>query len=190
MAPAQLKKLGSKHHTFLTQRFDRTPKKERIHFASAMTLLGYNDGMDHHSGASYLQLAEFIIRNGARVKADLEELWKRIAFSICIKNTDDHLRNHGFLLTPHGWRLSPAFDINPVPDGQSLTLNISENDNSLLPGLLLEVALYFRINHQTANKLLKKICKVVSGWREEAGLLKISKSQQDQMGSAFEIAEF
>jgi serine/threonine-protein kinase HipA len=188
MTPAQLKKLNTKHHTFLTQRFDRNEKNERIHFASAMTLLGYNDGTDHHNGASYLELAEFIIRNGANVKADLEELWKRMVFNITIKNTDDHLRNHGFLLTPKGWRLSPAYDINPMPDGNGLTLNISEDDNSLLPELAIEVSPYFRIQKATADKLVKKIMNTVSRWREEASLLKITKAEQERMAAAFELA--
>ncbi|HEY6161189.1 MAG TPA: type II toxin-antitoxin system HipA family toxin, partial [Bacteroidia bacterium] len=112
IAEGRAQKFNSKYHTFLTKRFDRTGKGERIHFASAMTLTGHTDGDDHEGGASYLQLAEFLIRNGARVNENLEELWKRIVFNICVKNTDDHLRNHGFLFTDKGWILSPAYDIN------------------------------------------------------------------------------
>ena len=99
---------NSEQHTFLSRRFDRTATGERIHFASAMKLLGQTDGT---AGASYLQLAEFILQNSASPNADLEELWKRIVFYIAVKNTDDHLRKHGFLLTPNGWRLSPAYDV-------------------------------------------------------------------------------
>jgi serine/threonine-protein kinase HipA len=186
---AQLKKLSFRHHTFITKRFDRMAKNKRIHFASAMTRLGYNDGTDHHSGASYLELAEFIIRYGTDIDTELEELWRRIVFFIFIKNTDDHLRNHGFLLTATGWKLSPAYDINPVPDGTGLTLNINQHDNSLLPELALEVAPYFRINKTEADKIIKKVKKAVSKWREEAALCGIPKNEQERMAAAFELAE-
>jgi len=105
-----VQRFNNRYHTYLTKRFDRTEKDERIHFASAMTLLGYTDG-ERSAGASYLELVESITRNGVAVKRDLEELWRRIVFSICVKNTGDHLRNHGFLLTDAGWLLSPAYDI-------------------------------------------------------------------------------
>lgn len=159
VASAMLKKITSRHHTFLTKRFDRTANGERIHFASAMTMLGYTDDTDHYAGASYLELAEFLIRNGANVKEDLEELWRRIIFNICVKNTDDHLRNHGFIITAKGWILSPAYDINPIPDGTGLTLNISEDDNSLDVNLALEVAPYFRLPEKEAGKILKQVKK-------------------------------
>lgn len=83
----------------MTKRFDRTEKGERIHFASAMTLLGHVDGEDYGEGVSYLELVEFIVTRGANVNKDLEQLWRRMVFSICVANTDDHLRNHGFILT-------------------------------------------------------------------------------------------
>lgn len=116
-----------------------------------MTLLGYNVGADFHTRVSYLELAEFIVQNGSNVAADLQELWKRIVFNICIKNTDDHLRNHGFVLTPKGWTLSPLYDVNPFPDGTGLTLNISEDDNSLDLKLALSVASYFRLRPAEAG---------------------------------------
>jgi serine/threonine-protein kinase HipA len=93
-------RFGSKHHTFLSRRFDRTDKGERIHFASAMTILERQDGEE---GASYLDLAEAIIKLGAHPARDLEELWRRIVFFVCVSNVDDHLRNHGFLLEKNGW---------------------------------------------------------------------------------------
>jgi serine/threonine-protein kinase HipA len=186
MAPAMIKKLNSKYHTFINQRFDRTVKNERVHFASAMTLLGYNDGTSYTTGVSYLGLAEFIMRNGTNVKANLTELWRRIVFNISIKNTDDHLRNHGFLLTARGWTLSPAFDINPIPDGIGLTLNISEDDNSLDTSLALGVAEYFRLDNKEAKQILKKVQQVVSKWREAATKYKISKTEQNVMEGAFE----
>ena len=147
IAQGMIQRFNSRYHTYLTKRFDRTENSERIHFASAMTLLGYTDG-EKSAGASYLELVEFITRNGVDVDRDLEELWRRIVFSICVKNTDDHLRNHGFLLTDGGWLLSPAYDINPNEYGKGLHLNISDKDNSLSLDLALEVAIYFRLGDE------------------------------------------
>jgi serine/threonine-protein kinase HipA len=187
MADIQVKKFTNKYHTFLTKRFDRTIKGERIHFASAMTLLGYTDGTDHHAGASYIELAEFIAQNGARVEEDLLELWKRIVFSICITNTDDHLRNHGFLLTEKGWVLSPAYDVNPIEDGTGLTLNISEDDNSLNVDLALQVAPYFRLSKETAKNIISEIQSVVITWKDVAKQYGISNAEQEMMSSAFKV---
>jgi serine/threonine-protein kinase HipA len=186
IAEGMTKKINSKYHTFLTKRFDRTKKNERIHFASAMTLLGYTDGTGQE-GASYLQLAEFLIRHGARVNEDLEELWRRIVFNISVRNTDDHLRNHGFLLTPAGWILSPAYDINPVEYGTGLTINISEEDNSLSLDLALEVAAYFRLTEKQTTKIIKQIKAAVATWRDIAKTYGISKAEQHRMSRAFEI---
>ena len=180
-----VKKFNSKHHTFLTKRFDRTSNGCRFQFSSAMTLLGYNDGAHADDGVSYLELVEFIIQNGANVNEDLEELFKRIAFSVAISNTDDHLRNHGFILTKSGWTLSPAYDINPNQYGVGLKLNISENDNSLDFNLVLSVAPYFRLSDNRATELIEQIKKVVSGWRDIASKYKIPKSEQEMMRTAF-----
>jgi len=127
IAVGMAKIYSQKQHTFLTKRFDRTDSHQRIHFASAMSLLGYNDGYNHQDGGSYLEMVELIERYGSEPDADIRELWKRIVFSVAISNTDDHLRNHGFLLTKNGWKLSPAFDINPNENGVGLSLNISED---------------------------------------------------------------
>jgi Uncharacterized protein related to capsule biosynthesis enzymes len=184
VAPAQVRQFSSKHHTFLNQRFDRN-KGNRIHFASAMTLLGYNDGADFKDGISYLELAEYIIQNGCNVNADLRELWRRIVLNICIKNTDDHLRNHGFLLTPTGWTLSPIYDINPFPDGTGLTLNISEDDNSLDLQLALSVIRYFRIPQTEAEEIIGQVKTAVSNWKKIAEEIGISRREQEYMGNAF-----
>lgn len=189
MAESQARKFSSNHHTFLTKRFDRTDSDKRIHFASAMTMLGYTDGQDHADGASYLELAEFIIKNGANVNADLEELWRRIVFSICVSNTDDHLRNHGFILTPDGWRLSPAYDINPVETGTGLKLNISENDNALVIDLAKETIGCFRLSDDQAVKIINEVKKSVSNWRNIAKKYGVSKSEQDLKARAFINAE-
>ncbi|RJP62924.1 MAG: type II toxin-antitoxin system HipA family toxin [Ignavibacteriales bacterium] len=184
VADAMIKKYSSRYHTFLTKRFDRI-KSKRIHFASAMTLLGYSDGSDFSQGVSYLELAEFIAANGAKVNEDLEELWKRIVFNICVSNTDDHLRNHGFILTDKGWILSPAYDVNPNERGTGLNLNISENDNSLELDLAMEVIEYFRLSEKRALKIISRIRKAVEDWREVARKYKIPKTEQDVMQSAF-----
>lgn len=180
-------KFYSKKHTFLTKRFDRTSQGERIHFASAMTLLGHTDGTNYTSGASYLDLAEFIMQNGASPDADLEELWRRIVFYISISNTDDHLRNHGFLLTDKGWTLSPAYDINPVPTGTGLSLNISTTDNALSIDLALEVAEYFRVSDQMATGIISVIQSEVSKWESIAEKVGIPKAERNAMARAFKV---
>lgn len=185
-AEGKLQQFNNKYHTYLTKRFDRTDKEERIHFASAMTLLGHTDGEDS-SGASYLELVEFIMKYGAKVEKDLEELWRRIIFSICVKNTDDHLRNHGFLLTSTGWILSPAYDINPNEYGKGLSLNISDKDNSLDLELAIEVSGYFRLDNNKATKIAEHIKNTVSSWRDLAVKFKIPKVEQERMSVAFTL---
>ena len=182
---ARIEKFHGRHHTFLTKRFDRTVQGERIHFASAMTLLGHNDGADFKDGVSYLEFAEFLMKHGANVEKDNEEVWRRIVFSICVKNTDDHLRNHGFLLTKSGWILSPAFDINPVETGTGLKLNISENDNSLDLSLAMDVAKYFRLDEKRAGKIIDEVKKSVRNWKVLAKKYKISATEQEVMSQAF-----
>jgi serine/threonine-protein kinase HipA len=185
-AEGKLQQFNNKYHTYLTKRFDRTDKGERIHFASAMTLLGHKDGEDS-GGAGYLDLAGFIIKHGANVEKDLEELWRRIVFSICVKNTDDHLRNHGFLLTEAGWILSPAYDINPNEYGKGLSLNISDKDNSLDPALALEVAGYFRLADAKATEIAEHVKDTVSCWRVLAVKYMIPKAEQARMSVAFAL---
>ena len=174
-----------KQHTFLTKRFDRPETNSRLHFASAMTLLGYKDGYSYKDGGSYLELVELIERYGAAPHDDLMELWKRIIFSVAISNTDDHLRNHGFLLSRKGWLLSPAYDINPNNQGMGLSLNISENDNSLSYDLCLSVAEYFRWELQEAKQFIDTTKKEIAQWHSIAKRMKISKREQSNMESAF-----
>lgn len=186
MAKCQARKYSSQHHTFLTKRFDRTQGGQRLHFASAMTQLGYTDGADSAAGVSYLELVEFIMAKGAQVEEDLHELWRRIVFSICISNSDDHLRNHGFLLTNRGWRLSPAFDINPVENSAGLKLNISETDNALDLELAMEVHPYFRLSYAHAEEILGQVRGAVRTWREVAAKYGISKASQELKATAFQ----
>jgi serine/threonine-protein kinase HipA len=183
-AEGKLLQFNNKYHSYLTKRFDRTAADQRIHFASAMTLLGHTDGVDA-SGASYLELMEFISRHGAAVESDLEELWRRIVFNISVKNTDDHLRNHGFLLTHKGWLLSPAYDLNPNEYGKGLSLNINDADNSLDLDVAMEVASYFRLTDDKAGKIIKEVSVAVKDWKEFATKNKISNVEQERMAPAF-----
>jgi len=184
VAEGMAQKFNNDYHTFLTKRFDRTPSGGRVHFASAMTLLGHTDG---EPGASYLEMVEFLIKNGAQTNKDLEELWRRIVFNICVKNTDDHLRNHGFLLRDKGWILSPAYDINPVATGAGLSLNISDTDNSLDLDLALEVAEYFYLKEEQANDIIRTVKNAVANWQTIANKYGISRSEQERMANAFLI---
>lgn len=186
MAPAQLQHFSGRHHTFLTRRFDRTPNTGRIHFASAMTLLGRQDGVDYHDGLSYLDMAGFIIQNGRRVNDNLRQLWTRMIFNMLVKNTDDHLRNHGFLLGEDGWDLSPAYDVNPNPRGNGLTLNVSEDDNSLDPELALSVAIHFRLKHRESEAILNRIRTEITGWAAIASKYGLSRREQETIAPAFE----
>lgn len=188
MAEAQAITFTSKHHTFITKRFDRTTEGKRIHFASAMTLLGYSDGNDHQYGVSYLELAEFISSHGADVKQDLQQLWKRIVFSMCVSNTDDHLRNHGFILSSRGWKLSPAYDINPVATGTGLQLNVSENDNTLDLKLALEVAPYFRLKDKEAKQIIEEMKKAVGQWFNLSEEIRIPRNEIELKANAFRLA--
>ena len=189
MAESKAQKFSSDNYTFLTKRFDRTDNNERIHFASALTMLSYKDGQDHTDGASYLEIVEFIMSNGANVDQDLEELWRRIVFSICVTNTDDHLRNHGFILTDGGWLISPAYDINPVETGSGLKLNISDSDNSLDLDLALDVCEFFRLEKDRAKKIIAEVKSAVRNWSIIATKYGISKSDQDIKAIAFQRAE-
>ncbi len=150
-----------------------------------MTLLGYNDGSDFHDGVSYLKLVEFITIAGPSPNKDLEELFRRIVFNICVKNTDDHLRNHGFLLTNNGWILSPAFDMNPVETGTGLKLNISETDNSLNLDLAMEVSKYFRLSEQQASEIITVVKNSINSWKDVAAKYKISQAEQERMSMHF-----
>lgn len=192
MAEATAEKFTQPHHTFMVKRFDRVVDggvRKRRHFASAMTMLGYSDGAGFEDGASYLDIVEFLTRHGSDTLVDMHELWRRIVFSICISNTDDHLRNHGFLLQPDGWKLSPAYDLNPNPSGMGMSLNISDTDNSLSLELALEVAEYFRVDGSTARGIFTEVKDATANWRSHASDLGISRGEQEMMRSAFRVIE-
>jgi serine/threonine-protein kinase HipA len=185
---ARLERFSRYGSTFLVKRFDRSSGGRRIHFTSAMTLLGKNDGASARDGSSYLELAEFIVRSGVEPDRDLSELWKRIVFSIAVSNTDDHLRNHGFLLDSRGWRLSPLYDVNPDPYGSGLSLNISEEDNSPDFNLALEQAGYFHLENRQALLLREQIRDAVAGWKETAEDYGVSRASIARMRPAFSAA--
>lgn len=183
MAECRIDKFNSRHHTFLTKRFDRTPHS-RLHFTSAMTQLGYYD-RDYDAG--YLELAQFLWENGANTKADLAQLWRRIVFNIAVSNTDDHLRNHGFIYKTGGWLLSPAYDINPVTPANGLHLNITTENNSLDYDLAFEVIEFFQLDLAEAEVIKNQVLNAVSGWQNVANEVGISRSEQQLMATAFNI---
>ena len=187
---ASAQKFASDSHTFMIKRFDRTAGGLRKHFASAMTLTGHSDGDDASSGVSYLELAQVLIDHGAQTNVDLRELWTRIVFNMCVSNTDDHLRNHGFILVPNqGWKLSEAYDMNPAPHSTGLKLNVSEADNALDLELALSVAHLFRLKNDEANAIIARVRSVVSKWRNLANGLGISRREQEAYAPAFRLAE-
>ncbi len=184
MAPSKIEKVTGRFNTFFTKRFDRE-EGERIHFASAMTMTGHNEETLRDHTASYLELAEFIQNHGAMVNDNLEQLWKRIVFNIAISNTDDHLRNHGFILTTQGWILSPAYDLNPSIDKEGLALNIDIDNNALDYDLAKSVGVYFRLDDGQMNQIINEVQTVVSTWKTEAENIGISRVEQNMMAKAF-----
>ncbi|WP_291106925.1 type II toxin-antitoxin system HipA family toxin [Flavobacterium sp. UBA6195] len=186
MAPCRIEKIAGNYNTFFTKRFDRE-KGERIHFASAMTMTSNNEDTIRDNTASYLDLAEFISNYGTNIEDNLHQLWRRIIFNIAISNTDDHLRNHGFILTNEGWILSPAYDLNPSIDKDGLALNIDTNNNALDFELAKEVGEYFRLNNEQMEAIIHEVMKSVSQWKEIAAKIGIPRSEQELMEKAFNI---
>jgi serine/threonine-protein kinase HipA len=186
MAESRILKVGNQFHTFLTKRFDRQ-HQQRIHFASAMTMTGNNEETIKEKAVSYLDLAEFIRFSGANAKEDLPQLWRRIVFHLAVSNTDDHLRNHGFLLSPQGWRLSPAYDLNPSMDKDGLSLNIDMESNALSYDLAFSVGQYFDLDLQAMQGILEQVQRSVRQWRSIALKAGIRKAELDLMASAFKV---
>lgn len=186
MAESRIEKVSGKYHTFFTKRFDRL-NGERVHFASAMTMTGNNEDTIKDSPASYLDLAEFIQFSGANNEADLQQLWKRIIFNIAVSNTDDHLRNHGFILKEDGWRLSPAYDINPSVDKDGLALNIDSSDNALSFDLAKSVGEFFQVNDLQMDEIINVVIGVTKNWKKVAEQIGISRAEQELIGKAFAL---
>ncbi|WP_262713593.1 type II toxin-antitoxin system HipA family toxin [Pedobacter aquae] len=156
-----------------------------MHFASAMTMTGNNEDTIRDKPASYLDIAEFIQNHGVYIEQNLHQLWRRIVFNIAISNTDDHLRNHGFLLTDKGWILSPAYDINPSIDKDGLALNIDMDDNALSMDLAKNVGDFFRLDNKKMDVIIDEVLASVSNWRKIASNIGISRSEQELMQAAF-----
>jgi serine/threonine-protein kinase HipA len=186
IAESKLELVAGKYHTFFTKRFDRD-KSARIHFASAMTMTGKSEELIRDDTPSYLDIVEFIQFSGSNIAEDLAQLWRRMVFNILISNTDDHLRNHGFLLTATGWRLSPAFDINPSIDKDGLALNIDMDNNQLDLDLAKQVGVYFRLREKQMDKILDQVKSAVTEWKKVAGEIGISRGEQVLMAGAFRI---
>jgi serine/threonine-protein kinase HipA len=184
---AKLERFSKNGSTFIIKRFDRNNGK-RIHFASAMTLLGKIDGASGSDGTSYLDMVSFLKSNGSSPKQDVLELWKRIVFSIAVSNTDDHLRNHAFIMAGQGWQLSPMYDVNPNIYGDTLSLNITTNDNRMRFDVAYEVAKHFDIESKQADEIIKSICSIVdSDWRALAEKFGLSRSAIEHMEPAFDM---
>lgn len=182
MPQAKLLKLGSQYRTFAVKRFDRVDG-QRLHYASAMTMLKQNSSDD----SSYIDIAYFITTRGAKgtIKEELAQLFRRVVFNIAISNRDDHLRNHGFLLTPNGWRLSPAFDLNPNIDKAEHALNLDERDNLASLENIVSTAPYYELNSDQATKIVDEVLNITKDWENLAKQLSISRADIELMRAAF-----
>ncbi len=175
----------SAYTTFLAKRFDRTADGRRLAFVSAMTLTQRSDG---EPGASYLELVDLLQSQGRDTHADCLELFRRVVFSILIHNTDDHLRNHGFFIGERGISLSPAYDINPSNDRNELTLAINEVDTACDVSIAMAAHPEYGLSKIEADGIIEKATAAVASWRSEAARAGISKSDQELMAPAFEVA--
>ena len=176
---------GGNYHILLSKRFDRNNSGKRIHFASALTLLGLTDGDNASTGYGYPDIVDFIIQYGSNVEQNLEELYRRVAFYIIVGNSDDHFRNHGFLLTRKGWELSPAYDINPtLSDTQSLLINRETNESDL--NILLESAGDYMISNEKARTIINEVKSTMKSWRSEARKLGLSQRDIDMFAPRFD----
>lgn len=184
MADSRIESISGPYHTFLTKRFDRE-KEGRIHFASAMTMTGNTEDSIRDNTPSYLEIVEFIEQHGVDVEANLHQLWRRIVFNIAISNTDDHLRNHGFIMTEKGWILSPAYDLNPSIEKDGLSLHIDMDDNALDFDLAKSVGKYFRLDEKKMSVILDEVLSVVSDWESMAKEIGIASKERQLMQAAF-----
>lgn len=178
----ELRRFSGEYHTFCVQRFDRSGVRRRF-YASAMALLR----KDQSEGTSYLELAEFIHARGAKdhIEADLEQLFRRVAFNVAIGNRDDHLRNHGFLLTPTGWRLSPAFDLNPNAERADHVLNIDESDNRPSLATVIDTSEWYVGSKDRGRVIVAEILHETRTWRQAAQALKIARADVETAATAF-----
>lgn len=182
-----LKAIGP-YHTLISRRFDRTADGRRIHFASAMTLLGLQDGNNAADGHGYLDLVDFIVQHCTAVESNLRELYRRVAFYICVGNSDDHFRNHGFLLTPKGWTLSPAYDINPTLN-TSQSLLISSVSNQAAFSQLRAAAEDYLLTRETADAILAEVQAALVNWSTLAAQIGIPRREIAQFADRWQLAQ-
>ena len=182
-----LKAIGP-YHTLISRRFDRTADGRRIHFASAMTLLGLQDGNNAADGHGYLDLVDFIVQHCTAVESNLRELYRRVAFYICVGNSDDHFRNHGFLLTPKGWTLSPAYDINPTLNS-SQSLLISSVSNQAAFSQLRAAAEDYLLTRETADAILAEVQAALVDWSTLAAQIGIPRREIAQFADRWQLAQ-
>ena len=167
---------GKKYHILLSRRFDRTATGKRIHYASALTQLGLKDGAGAVDGKGYLDIVDFILQACPDTEANLKELYRRVAFNICIGNSDDHFRNHGFLLNARGWTLAPAFDLNPsLSQTQSLLIGASTNEADLTA--LQEAHDAYFLSKTAAESIIAEVRKGVAKWPSLAKRLQIQPAE-------------
>ena len=182
-----LKAIGP-YHTLISRRFDRTADGGRIHFASAMTLLGLQDGNNAADGHGYLDLVDFIVQHCTAVESNLRELYRRVAFYICVGNSDDHFRNHGFLLTPKGWTLSPAYDINPTLNpAQSLLITSVSNQAAF--SQLRAAAEDYLLTRETADAILDEVQAALQDWPTLAAQIGIPRREIAQFADRWSLAQ-
>ncbi|MFA5297112.1 MAG: HipA domain-containing protein [Lutibacter sp.] len=184
MAESKIEMIAGQYHTFLTKRFDRE-NGGRIHFASAMTMTGNTEESLKTISSSYLDIVDVIENYGTNVEANLHQLWRRIIFNIAVSNTDDHLRNHGFILNEKGWELSPAYDLNPSIEKDGLALNIDMDDNALDFKLAKSVGEFFRLSENEMNAIIEEVINVVKDWKSVAKQIGIPNKEQLLMEPAF-----
>lgn len=183
---AKLLKFSDSGSTFLAKRFDREGDR-RVHFSSAMSMLRKAEGANAEDRSSYLEIVSFLQANGAAPRRDLPELWKRIVFSMAVSNTDDHLKNHGFLLTRQGWVLSPLFDVNPELYGDCLSLTVDGYSSLIDFDLAVDAAPLYRMGKDQAKRMVEKIrSTVTSQWRDLAKKYRISREDIETMSQVFE----
>lgn len=182
-----LKAIGP-YHTLISRRFDRTADGGRIHFASAMTLLGLQDGNNAADGHGYLDLVDFIVQHCTAVENNLRELYRRVAFYICVGNSDDHFRNHGFLLTPKGWTLSPAYDINPTLNSTQ-SLLITSVSNQAAFSQLRAAAEDYLLTRETADAILDEVQAALQDWPTLATHIGIPRREIAQFADRWQLAQ-
>jgi serine/threonine-protein kinase HipA len=184
---AQLLSLGDRYRTFACRRFDRLTDGKRRFFVSALTLLDHRDG----ESASYLELAEFLSTRGSPVhkEEDLRELWTRVVFNILVSNRDDHLRNHGFILAADGWRLAPAYDLNPNIDKAHHHLAIDTGDPTPDVGLALSTAEFYGLSDAQAGETLQRVRAAVNRWQTVAAGHRLPRAEIELLAQAFPPTE-